>query len=364
MNIVILDDYQDAVRKLQCASLLDAHQAKVYTNTVKGVGQLAVRLRDAEVIILIRGRTQINAPLLDKLPKLRLIVQAGPLGDHLDVAACTERGIAVAAGSSNPRAVAELTFALMMAATRRLPQYISNLKHGAWQQSGFKSAAMPVNFGMGELLHGKRLGIWGYGAVGRLVAGYAQAFGMDVWIWGREPSLAAATADGYACYGSKEELFSQSDVLSLHLRLSEDSRGMVKLADLSSMKPTSLLINTAAAELIEPDALLVSLNKGRPGLAAIDVFENEPILQGQALLRLENCICTPHVGYVERNNYEAMFRLAFTQAVDFISGRSSEAIINPSFAQHPKAYKAPVAPPDERLPNEGGQHKGPPPTLF
>ena len=330
MNIVILDDYQDAVRKLDCASKLDNYAAKVYTNTVKGVGQLAVRLRDAEILILIRARTNISAALLDKLPKLRLIVQAGNLGPHLDLTACTARGIAVAAGGGNPRAAAELTFALMMAASRRLPQYIGNLKHGIWQQAGFKSAAMPTNFGLGELLCGKTLGIWGYGEVGKLVAGYGRAFGMQVRIWGREQSLQAAQHDGYGIVKDTAELFASSDVLSLHLRLSPETQGLIKLADLSSMKPTALLLNTSHAELIEPDALLVSLNKGRPGMAAIDVFENEPVLQGQALLRLENCICSPHIGYVERSNYEDMFSLAFDRAIDFIEGRPS-GIANPDY---------------------------------
>ncbi len=330
MNIVILDDYQDAVRKLDCASKLDNYTAKVYTNTVKGIGQLAVRLRDAEVLILIRARTSISAALLDKLPKLRLIVQTGAIGSHIDVPACTARGIAVAAGGGNPRAAAELTFALIMAASRRLPQYISNLKHGIWQQAGFKSASMPVNFGLGELLYGKTLGIWGYGEVGKLVAGYCRAFGMQVKVWGREQSLKNAQADGHGVFHDSAELFSSSDVLSLHLRLTPETTGLVKLADLSRMKPSALLVNTSHAELIEPDALLVGLNRGRPGMAAIDVFESEPILQGQALLRLENCICTPHIGYVERSHYEDLFSAAFDHAVNFIEGRSS-AIINPDY---------------------------------
>ena len=330
MNIVILDDYQDAVRKLDCASKLDNYAAKVYTNTVKGTGQLAVRLRDAEVIILIRARTSINAALLDKLPKLRLIVQTGAIGPHLDVGACTARGIAVAAGGGNPRAVAELTFALIMAAMRRLPQYISHLKHGAWQQAGLKSASMPVNFRLGESLFGKTLGIWGYGEVGKLVAGYGRAFGMQVKIWGREQSLINAQADGHSVFSHRAELFDNSDVLSLHLRLTPETLGLVKLHELNRMKPSALLVNTSHAELIEPDALLVALNRGRPGMAAIDVFESEPILQGQALLRLENCICSPHIGYVERSHYEDMFAQAFDHAVNFIEGRSS-AIINPDY---------------------------------
>lgn len=333
MNIVILDDYQDTVRKLDCASMLEGHTVKVYTNTVKGVAQLSVRLRDAEVLVLIRGRTAINAALLDKLPRLRLVVQTGPIGPHLDVAACTERGVAVSAGISNPRAVAEYTFALLLAAMRRLPQYVGNLKHGAWQQSGFKSAAMPSNFGMGELLYGKTLGLWGYDTVAQLVAGYARAFGMQVRVYGE--GAAQAQTDGYDCYTDKAALFSQSDVLSLHLPETVENVGAVSLGDLGSMKPTALLVNTAFADLLQADALLVALNKGRPGLAAVDVFDNEPILQGQALLRIENCICSPHVAEVERANYESMFTVAFGQALGFIAGQS-EGIINPDYLQNLK----------------------------
>ncbi|HSN80055.1 MAG TPA: NAD(P)-dependent oxidoreductase, partial [Rhodoferax sp.] len=188
MNIVILDDYQDAVRKLACSAKLESYQAKVYTNTVKGLGQLAVRLKDADVIVLNRERTQLPRALIEKLPKLKLIAQTGRVGPHLDVEACTERGIAVAEGTGSPVAPAELTWALIMAATRRLPQYIGNLKHGAWQQSGLKSSAMPANFGLGTVLKGHTLGIWGYGRIGQLVAGYGKAFGMRVLVWGRAPS--------------------------------------------------------------------------------------------------------------------------------------------------------------------------------
>ena len=195
MNIVILDDYQDVVRKLNCASKLETYPAKVYTNTIKGVGQLSVRLRDAEVLVLIRERTHITRQLLDKLPKLTLICQTGKIGSHVDVAACTERGIAVAEGSGSPIAPAELTWALIMAAMRRLPQYISNLKHGAWQQSGFKAGSMPTNFGLGQVLRGKTLGIWGYGKIGQLLAGYGKAFGMRVVMWGSEASRERAAKD-------------------------------------------------------------------------------------------------------------------------------------------------------------------------
>ncbi len=333
MNIIILDDYQDAVRKLACAAKLDAFPAKVYTNTVKGVGQLSVRLKDAEALVLIRERTQLTRQLLEKLPKLRLISQTGKVSGHIDVEACTERGIAVAEGVGSPTAPAELTWALIMAATRRLPQYIASLKHGAWQQSGLKSASMPANFGIGHVLQGRVLGIWGYGKIGKLVAGYGKAFGMQVLVWGSEAARHRAIGDGLMVAESRAHFFATADVLSLHLRLNEQTRGIVTLQDLSQMKPTSLLVNTSRAELIEPDALISSLNRGRPGMAAVDVFESEPILQGHPLLRLENCICTPHIGYVEQDSYELYFGAAFDNIVNFARGTPTN-IINPGALQN------------------------------
>jgi D-3-phosphoglycerate dehydrogenase / 2-oxoglutarate reductase len=332
MNIVILDDYQDAVRKLKCAAKLDAYPAKVFTNTVKGLGQLSIRLRDADVLVLIRERTPITRQLVEKLPRLKLIAQTGKAGSHIDLAACTERGIAVAEGTGSPVAPAELTWALIMAAMRRLPQYIGNLKHGAWQQSGLKVGSMPPNFGLGTVLKGKTLGIWGYGKTGQLVAGYGRAFGMRVLIWGREPSREKALLDGYQAAASREEFFSESDVLTLHLRLNDETRGIVTSADLERMKATALIVNTSRAELIEPDALINALNRGRPGMAAVDVFESEPILQGHALLRLENCICTPHIGYVEQDSYEMYFGAAFDNVLNFIKGTPTN-IVNPDALQ-------------------------------
>ncbi|TAF87681.1 MAG: D-2-hydroxyacid dehydrogenase family protein [Curvibacter sp.] len=332
MNIVILDDYQDAVRKLNCATKLDAYQAKVYTNTVKGLGQLSVRLKDADVIVLIRERTPISRALIGKLPRLKLIAQTGKVGSHLDVQACTEKGIAVAEGVGSPIAPAELTWALIMAAMRRLPQYIGNLKHGAWQQSGLKAGSMPPNFGIGSVLQGKTLGIWGYGRIGQLVAGYGKAFGMKVMVWGSESSREKAIVDGHSAAQDKESFFAQCDVVSLHLRLNDTTRGAVTANDLAAMKTTSLLVNTSRAELIENDALISGLNRGRPGMAAIDVFEAEPILQGHALLRLENCICTPHIGYVEQDSYELYFGAAFDNVVNYIKGTPSN-IINPGALQ-------------------------------
>ena len=332
MNIVILDDYQDAVRKLQCASRLDAFSAKVYTNTVKGIGQLTIRLKDADVIVLIRERSPISRALIEKLPKLKLIAQTGRVGSHIDVAACTERGIAVAEGIGSAVAPAELTWALIMAAMRRLPHYIGTLKHGGWQQSGLKAASMPPNFGLGMVLKGKTLGIWGYGKIGQIVAGYGKAFGMNVLVWGRENSLARAAADGVEIAESREVLFARSDVLSLHLKLNDETRAIVTLEDFSRMKPSALFINTSRAELIEHDALIAALNRGRPGMAAVDVFESEPILQGHALLRLENCICTPHIGYVEQDSYELYFGSAFDNVVNFIKGTPTN-IVNPGALQ-------------------------------
>ena len=328
MNIIILDDYQDAVRKLKCAAILENYSAKVFTNTVKGIGQLSVRLRDAEVLVLIRERTHFPRQLLEKLPKLKLISQTGKAGAHIDMEACTRLGIAVAEGAGSPVSTAELTWALTMAAMRRLPQYIGNLKHGAWQSSGLRSASMPPNFGLGMVLRGKTLGIWGYGRIGRVVAGYGRAFGMNVVIWGSQESRASAGADGYAAATSIEGFFEACDVLSLHLRLNPGTRGIVKAEMLARMKPTSLLVNTSRAELIEEGALVQALNRGRPGMAAVDVFESEPILQGHPLLRLENAVCTPHIGYVEQDSYELFFRTAFENVVNFIEGHPTN-IANP-----------------------------------
>ncbi|AEG93298.1 D-2-hydroxyacid dehydrogenase family protein [Ramlibacter tataouinensis] len=333
MNIVILDDYQDAVRKLRCAAKLEAYPAKVYTNTVKGIGQLSVRLRDADAIVLIRERTHINRQLVEKLPRLRLISQTGRAGPHIDIDACTERGIVVTEGAGSPVAPAELTWALIMAAMRRLPQYIQTLKHGGWQQSGMKSGSMPANFGVGMALRGKTLGVWGYGKIGQLVAGYGRAFGMRVLVWGREGSRSRAQADGHTVAESREQLFAESDVLSLHLRLNPETAGIVRLDDFSRMKPTSLFVNTSRAELVEQDALLAGLSRGRPGMAAVDVFESEPILQGHALLRLENCICTPHIGYVEQDSYELYFGTAFDNIVNFIKGTPTN-VVNPAALQY------------------------------
>ena len=225
MKISILDDYQDAVRKLECFSMLRGHEVKVFNNTVKGAGQLGVRLADSEALVLIRERTRINRDLLAKLPKLKLISQTGRAGGHIDLAACTERGVVVVDGAGAPTAAAELTWALVMASMRRLPQYIGNLKHGVWQQSGLKSASDPPNHGLGELLAGKTLGIWGFGKIGRMVAGYGTAFGMNVMVWGRESSREAAREQLLDVAADRHAFFSSCDVISLHLRLTDETHG-------------------------------------------------------------------------------------------------------------------------------------------
>ena len=332
LNIVILDDYQDAVRKLQCFSGLDSHIVKVYTNNVKGLGQLSVRLKDADIIVLLHDRTTITRQLVEKLPRLRMIAQVGRVGSHIDVPACTAQGVAVADGFNFPVVTAELTWALLMAAMRRLPQYVANLKHGAWQQSGLKAASMPANFGLGAVLHGRTLGIWGYGQVGKIVAGYGLAFGMKVCVWGSEVSRARAQQDGFEAMDSRKAFFSDCDVVSLHLQLCPETHASITLDDLSCMKPTALLVNTSRAELLVPDALIAALNRGRPGMAAIDVFESEPILQGHALLRLENCVCTPHIGYVEQDSYEQSLSAAFDNVLQYIKGMPTN-IVNPGALQ-------------------------------
>lgn len=332
MNIIILDDYQDAVRKLHCATRLAPYIPKIYTNTVKGLGQLSIRLKDADIIILIQERTGINRQLIAKLPRLKMIALTGKINNHIDIQACSEYGVAVTQGVDSPVAPAEFTWALIMAAMRRLPQYISNLKHGAWQQSGLRSASMPPNFGIGSVLKGKTLGIWGYGRVGQIIAGYGKAFGMDVVVWGSASSQAKAANDGLLIAENQNAFFAQSDVLSVHLQFTEATKGIITLEDLSRMKPTALFVNTARAELVAPDALVAALNRGRPGMAAIDTFDVEPPLQGHALLRLENCVATPHIAHVEQNSYEHYFGAAFDNVMNYIKGTPSN-ILNPGALQ-------------------------------
>lgn len=335
MKIAILDDYQDTVRKLACFHLLSGHEVKIFNNSVKGPGQLAARIGDAQALVLIRERTPVGKDLLSKLPNLRLIAQTGRAGPHIDLEACTERGVAVAEGVGSPIAPAELTWALIMAAMRRIPQYVSNLKHGVWQQSALKSANSPPNHGLGEVLHGKTLGIWGYGRIGRIIAGFGVAFGMNVLVWGSDASRKLAREHRLEVAATKEDLFVRSDIVTIHLRLGDATRGIVKLGDLQTMKQTALLVNTSRAELIEPGALSTALNSGHPGMAAVDVFETEPPLSGQPLLHMDNVICTPHLGYVEKSSYELYFSCAFQNILAFAAG-DPQNIVNPLALQAKK----------------------------
>lgn len=328
MYIVILDDHQDAVRKLECAKLLNEYKATVYTNSVRGISQLAMRLRDAQILILIRDRTTISRSLLERLSKLKLIIQIGQVGEHLDIQACTELGIAVSEGINPPIVQAEHTWSLICAAMRRLPQYIGHLKHGGWQQSGLKSAVLPVNFGLPQRMSGKVLGLWGYTQVSRQLCEYATAFQMKTVIWGDEKTRQDAIRDGHIVAPDKARFLKSIDILSLHTKPAEEQPEIMKFDDLALMKPRAVLINTAHPSLIRQDALLAALNRGRPSLAAVDVFENEPIVQAHALLRLENCICTPHIGYVEAEAYEEHFTQAFTTAIQFIRNQPC-SLLNP-----------------------------------
>lgn len=324
MKIAILDDYQDCVRGLDCFSLLDGHEVKIFTSSARGTGQLAVRLAEFDALVLIRERTALTAPLLARLPKLKLISQTGKVSGHIDVAAATQRGIAITEGVGDPTAPAELTWALVMAATRKLPQYAAHLRDGLWQTA----STNPQLNTLGSVLKGRTLGIWGYGRIGRMVAGYGKAFGMDVVVWGREPSREAALGDGYRAAASREHFFAASDVLSLHLRLSEATRGIVTAADLMRMKPSALFVNTSRAELVAPGALDEALRAGRPGYAALDVFETEPLPSDSTLLRYANVLATPHIGYVEKDSYELYFRSAFQNIVDFANG-TPKNVLNP-----------------------------------
>jgi D-3-phosphoglycerate dehydrogenase / 2-oxoglutarate reductase len=313
LRIVIPDDYQDAVRNLDCFSKLNAYEITIYHDTVKDVATLAERFRDADVLVLTRERTAITEPLLARLPNLKLIAQTGRGIPHIDLAACKRHNVVVAVGGGSPYATAELTWALVLAAMRHLPQEVAGMKAGKWQST------------LGVGLHGRTLGIFGYGKIGSRVAGYGRAFGMNVLAWGRTGSLSRARADGFETAVSQEEFFGSADVLCLHIKLVEATRGSVKAADLARMKPSALLVNTSRAELIEHGALEEAVRAGRPGFAAVDVYEAEPVID-HPLLHMENVLCTPHLGYVEKDSYELYFSAAFDQVVAFANGDAIEAV--------------------------------------
>ena len=323
MKIAILDDYQDAVRHLPCFSLLQGHEVKVFNSGAVGIGQLAIRLASFDALVLIRERTAFPRALLKKLPKLKLIVQTGKVTGHIDVATAAELGIAIVEGAGDPTAPAELTWALIMASSRKITQYSANLQDGLWQVA----STIAQNNGLGRVLKQRTLGIWGYGRIGKIVAGYGKAFGMQVVIWGSDASRQQAQQDGYQSAISKEAFFSESDVISVHLRLSDTSREIISAVDLALMKTDALFVNTSWAELVQAGALESALNLGRPGFAAIDVFETEPVSMQNPLLRMENVLATPHLGYVEQTSYEVYFRAAFQNILDF-ANRNPGNVLN------------------------------------
>ena len=311
MKIAIPDDYQDAVRTLACFQKLNGHQVSIIREHVSNPEALAARLQGAEALVLIRERTPITESLLAFLPDLRFIVQTGKRAPHIDLAACTRHGVAVVYATPTvamrQNATAELAWGLILSAMSYIPQEVASLKAGHWQST------------LGRVLHGRTLAIFGYGKIGSLVASYGQAFGMKVLVWGREGSRTRAHADGIEVAASKDALFRDADVLSLHIALTEETRGIVSARDLAQMKSSALLVNTSRAALIAPGALEEALRSGRPGYAAVDVYENEPVAD-HPLLHMDNVICTPHLGYVEKDSYEQLFGAAFDQLLAFVAG--------------------------------------------
>ncbi len=319
MNIAILDDYQNTVRTLACFPKLAGHQVAVWNDHTQDTDLLAQRLVDTEALVLIRERTPIRAPLIERLPKLKLISQTS-VYPHIDLDACTRRGVLLCSDlhpGEPSYATAELAWCLIIAALRSVPQEVAALKSGRWQST------------IGYALRGRTLGILGYGRIGAVLARYGKAFEMSVLAWGRDRSAQRARADGVAFAASKEALFERSDVLTLHVRLTPETRGLITASDLACMKPSALIVNTSRAGLIEPGALVAALKNGRPGRAAVDVYEEEPLLNPDyPLLKMDNVVCTPHLGYVERDGYERIFGVVFDQILAFAAGKPFN-VINP-----------------------------------
>jgi D-3-phosphoglycerate dehydrogenase len=320
MKIAILDDYFDTLRTLRCFRRLDGHDVTIWNDHVDDVDLLADRLREVEALVLIRERTKVSAVLLERLPQLRLISQRS-VYPHIDIEACTRLGIVVSSelhAETPSYAAAELTWGLVLAAMRQIPQQMAALKSGTWQ------------IGVGRTLRGLTLGIYGYGRIGETVAGYGKAFGMKVLVWARDESRQRAQADGYDAASSRDALFEQCDVVSLHVRLVDATRGIVTASDLARMKTTALLVNTSRAGVIETGALVSALERGRPGMAAVDVFDREPVLDARhPLLMMDRVVCTPHIGYVTREEYEIQFSDIFDQILAYEAGDPIN-VVNPT----------------------------------
>jgi len=319
MKIAVIDDYQDAFRTLRCYAKLKGHEVLVYNDTEKDPARLAERLKDVDAVILTQARSAFPRALIERLPKLRLISQTGRSTGHIDVDACTEHGVVVsAAGFATPHPTAELTWRLILAALRHIPYEVQRLREGHWQST------------LGVCVQGKTLGIYAYGRIGSLVANVGRGFGARVLCWGRDGSLARAKEAGYEVAESRKAFFADSDILSLHLPLNTETRGIVTRADLARMKPTALIVNTSRAGIIAADALVEALKAGRPGFAAVDVFEDEPVLgAAHPLLKMDNVVATPHLGYVERENYELYYGIVIDQILAYAGGDPIN-VLNPA----------------------------------
>ncbi|MBI2364712.1 MAG: D-2-hydroxyacid dehydrogenase family protein [Deltaproteobacteria bacterium] len=317
MKIVVIDDYQNAFKTLKCYAKLSGHEVIVYTDTEKDPERLAERLKDADVVLLTQQRSAFPRAVIERLPKLKLIGQTGRAATHVDLAACTEKGIVVSAGGSgNPNATAEITWGLILSALRNLPYEVRRLKEGHWQST------------LGIAIHGKTLGIYAFGKIGSIVAGVGKAFGTRVVCWGREGSTGRARAGGFEVAKSREEFFAEADILSLHLPLNKDTRGIVTRDDLARMKSTALIVNASRSGLIATGALVDALKAGRPGFAAVDVYDEEPVGANEPLIKMSNVTCTPHLGYVTRESYEEYYAVVVEDILAFAAGKPSH-VLNP-----------------------------------
>jgi D-3-phosphoglycerate dehydrogenase len=315
MKIAVIDDYQNAFKTLKCCSKLSGHEVIVYTDTEKDPVRLADRLKDADVVLLTQQRSAFPRAVIERLPKLKLIGQTGRAATHVDLVACTEKGIVVSAGGSgNPNATAELTWGLILSALRNLPYEVRRLKEGHWQST------------LGVGVNGKTMGVYAYGKIGSIVAGVGRAFGARVVCWGREGSIGRARAGGLEVAKSREEFFTEADILSLHLPLNKDTRGIVTRDDLGRMKPSALLVNASRSGLIASGALVDALKAGRPGFAAVDVYDEEPVGANEPLIKMTNVTCTPHLGYVTRESYEEYYGIVVEDILAFAAGKPSHVL--------------------------------------
>ena len=322
MKIAVIDDYQNAFRTLKSYAKLRDHEVVVFTDTETEIGKLADRLKDAEAVVLTQQRSSFPRALIERLPKLKMIGQTGRAATHVDLNACTEKGIVVSAGGAgNSGATAELTWGLILSALRNLPFEVKRLKEGHWQST------------LGIGVNGKTLGIYAYGKIGSVVAAAGKAFGARVVCWGREGSTGRARAAGFEVARSREDFFAEGDILSLHLPLNKETQRIVTGADLGRMKPTALIVNPSRAGLIAPGALVEALKAGRPGMAAVDVYEKEPVIGADhPLLKMDNVTCTPHLGYVTREGYEEYYAVVVDDILAFAAGKPQNVLNSQALA--------------------------------